>query len=174
VTESYIYFVVVLLLSVVLAALVMRPIENRLSKADHAAGAALVWCLFALVTGLWMSGTSYLFVWPVIAASLILGCKPSGSAKLWVHSAGVTVVAATAILLLAPAVDIFIQMAQPRPLNTDSQMIPLMGVAVALATMVIVLIHPHLSRSGKYAPREPQRCVAAFSQFGNWRTYISK
>ena len=92
-----------------------------------------------------MPGTSYLFAWPVIAASLILGCpdtKPLGVVESWLRPAMFTAVAATAILLLAPPVEFFIQMAQPRPFNTDSEVVALMGVAVLLATMVIALIRP--------------------------------
>jgi hypothetical protein len=139
VIESYCYFVVVVLFSLAVAAAAIRPIEMRMSAADHAAGAASICWLSALATGFWMPGTSYLFVWPAIAVSLILGCKPTRS---WVYVCGVAVVAAVAIVLLAPATDIFVQMAQPRPFNADSQLFPLMGVAAMLAAIVVMFVHP--------------------------------
>ena len=164
VIESYVYFLAVLVLSLGLAALAMGAVRNRLSGADHAAGAASVWWLLALATGLWMPGASYLFVWPVIAASLVQFWPDAGrlgGAERWLRPARVATVAGATILLLAPALDVFIQMAQPRPFNTDSQVVALMGVAVALATMGIVLIRPHLIGSTSADAQQSRRTATA-------------
>jgi hypothetical protein len=139
VIESYCYFVIVVLFSLAVAAAAIRPIAKRLSTTDQAAGAASICWLLALVTGFWLPGTSYLFARPAIAASLILGCGPRRS---WMDMCGVMFSSAVAIVLLAPAIDLFVQMAQPRPYNTDSQLSPLMGIAAMLAALVVMLIYP--------------------------------
>lgn len=156
VTESYLYLVVLLLLSAAIALRLGRGAASRSGGADTAGGAVLVWGTLAVATGVWLPGGSYLFVWPALAGSLALAfgtrgdAGPSGRARPTVWFGVWT---APALVLLTPCMDTFFQLAQPRPGNPDSELTAVIWIVVALALLTTVLIRPDLIAPRRDAER---------------------
>jgi hypothetical protein len=148
IVESYLYLVGIITLSAGISVPLRRAVVSRLGHPDIAGGAVLVWWVLGAITGVWLPGASYLFVWPAFAASLVLawsgrvGPKPAGEYRPTIWFAAV---AAPAILLLVPCIDTFFQMAQPRPGNPDSEVLVIISIAAALASLVIELTRPFSS-----------------------------
>jgi hypothetical protein len=125
VVESYAYLAGLGLLCVFLAARLLRGRGTA-----HAA--VLLWLLLAIPTSIWLPGTSYLFLWPALAASLSLGWR----GDRW-RLARFTLVAAPTVLLSLPVIDVFFQMSLPRPGNPDSQLAP--GVVLPLLLLLLAV-----------------------------------
>ena len=98
----------------------------------------------ALLTALAATGFSYLFLWPTlaVAAALYLPHK-----KYWQALTRFGVVAFVTIVVLTPAVDIFLQFANPRPGNPDSDLAPAIFLPVGLALLAIGLLQRYWPRS---------------------------
>lgn len=73
-------------------------------------------------------GIGCLFVWPALLWALLAWWPRSGR---W----GEMGAAAITLVLLVPAIDVFFQMAQPRPGNPNSQLLPAIVVPVILMVM---------------------------------------
>ena len=94
-----------------------------------------------MATGVWLPGTNYLFVWPALTASMVLVILSVGLLDSpWWRLLSLTVVAAPVIVLMVPAVDMFFQMAMPRPGNTDSEIVFVVGGAALVGYLAIALI----------------------------------
>lgn len=139
VAESYAYLVLLLLLA--------GAVWHWIAARDHAGpagrlgGVLLVWVLLAVATGAWLPGTNYLFVWPALIASVALLILSVGLLDSpWWRFLSLAVVAAPVIVLMVPAVDMFFQMALPRPGNTDSEIVFVVGGAALLGYLLIALI----------------------------------
>ncbi len=157
--ESYLVLAVMVGLVTTMATLGRR----RLARQDGGAFAVVAtWWLLALATGFLVPGMSYLFGWPSLAGALWLTMEPSN--RLPVAATWFAAVTGAAFVVTAPAIDTFFQFAQPRPGNTDSQLIPLAGISTALAFLVAALVAaawPPGRRSDVASPRiesaEPTR-----------------
>ena len=60
---------------------------------------------------------------------------------------GVALVSVTTLVLLVPAIDIFYQLAQPRPGNPDSEILSLIAIPVLLLALVVELLRVFRLRS---------------------------
>lgn len=137
VVESYLYFLVLLVMGV-LAALRITARNLRSDTTTFVAGVVFFWVVLALTTGLTMPGSSYLFLWPALAGSSALGLYTAG--RTMAPTLRFVAVAAPVVILTTPAVDFFVQFAQPRPGNLDSQLLYTMFVPLFLAGMVTALV----------------------------------
>lgn len=140
--ESYVYLVLLVLLSGGAWTLLQRHRRRAGSPNNLFAGTAMVWVVFAFLTSAWLPGTSYLFVWTALGASVAMLLRLSGwKEHSWTQLAGLALVATPALVLMVPAVDMFFQMSLPRPGNTDSELTAVVGGATLLAFVVIALVH---------------------------------
>lgn len=146
--ESYVYLVLLVLLSGGAWTLLQRRRRRAGAPNDLFAGTVMVWLLFAFLTSVWLPGTSYLFVWTVLAASVALLLRISKwRDQSWTQFACLALVATPALVLMVPAIDMFFQMSMPRPGNTDSELTALVGGATLLAFLVVALVHGVWQRS---------------------------
>lgn len=136
--ESYLYLAILLVVSAGLWWFVAR----RMDPSVVLLGVVGLWVLFALVTGGLAPGTSYLFTWPAFVGSVYVMARPR------VPTWSLVVVSLVSLVVTVPIIDFLFQMAQPRPGNPDSELIPVAGLATALAVLVIGLIHT-VSRSAR-------------------------
>lgn len=127
-TEGYFYFLAIL---------------GAIGYAAHAAigraGRGVLLCLAALtlLTGLVGRGFSYLFVWPAIAAAGAVWWPERGQLSRLLRFG---FIAAVALPLLVPAVDLFLQLAHPRPGNPDSSIPGTIVVPLALGLLTTRLL----------------------------------
>jgi hypothetical protein len=142
VAESYAYLGLLVLVTAGVWGTVPRYRSRVSTSPELLAAVTLVWLVFAAATSLWLPGTSYLFLWPAIAASLVLlGVPYVRSGVRWVGAASLAVVATPVLVLIVPATEMVFQMAMPRPGNTDSEMAWVVGVSTLLAFLGIALVH---------------------------------
>ncbi len=130
--ESYFYLALLLALTGGLWWLVAR----RMDPEVVVPGVVGVWVVFALVTGGLAPGTNYVFTWPALVGSLYVLAR--SKASIW----SLLLVSLTSLAVTVPIIDFLFQMAQPRPGNPDSELIPVAGLATGLAFLVIALIYP--------------------------------
>jgi hypothetical protein len=128
--ESYLYLALLLTVTGGL----WRLLAGRIEPDTALFGVVGVWLLLALTTSLLAPGTSYLFTWPALVGSLFVLAK--SLAPVW----SLLVVSLITLTVTVPIIDFLFQMAQPRPGNPDSQLIPVAGLVAALAVLVIALI----------------------------------
>lgn len=138
--EGYVYLLV--LLALVCSA--WPAIKNRVGRSpngpDLLGGSIFVWVTLALVTSILAPGASYLFTWPALFGVAFWLALPTERSALAEDLLFLAVVGA-ALIINVPAVDIFFQMAQPRPGNPDSQLLPVAGIAVGLGFLGFSLAH---------------------------------
>jgi hypothetical protein len=129
--ESYLYLVVLLTVTGGLWWILARstPPDTALF------GVVSVWLLLALIASVLIPGASYLFTWPALIGALVMLARPYDA--FW----PTIVVSLVALTATVPTIDFIFQMAQPRPGNADSQLIPVAGLVTALAILLIALIH---------------------------------
>jgi hypothetical protein len=138
--ESSTYLAGLILLSVGIVAAVARVARRQTPAGADALGVMLVWWLLGLLVAIWAPGMSYLFAWPALAGGLVLLCRSAFGSKRWLRLLDWALVAGTTVVLLVPAVDIFYQLAQPRPGNPDSQVLPFVAVPVLLLALAVELL----------------------------------
>jgi hypothetical protein len=129
--ESYLYLVVLLTVTGGLWWLLAR----RTPPDAALFGVVSVWLLFALMASVFMPGASYLFTWPALIGALVMLVRPYGA--IW----PTIVVSLVTLAVTVPTIDFIFQMAQPRPGNPDSQLIPAAGLVTALAILLMAFIH---------------------------------
>ncbi len=137
IAESYAYLAMFVAL-IGFAGRIGRRIGTRGHPIGSLSGIALVWWLMALLTALVDPGIAYLFVWPALAAGLVL--LPFGEAHRLSPIARYAVLAFVTLPLLVPAIDAFYQFAQPRPGNPGSQilyMVVLSGLLISLVDQLL-------------------------------------
>ncbi|MHC4340480.1 MAG: M20/M25/M40 family metallo-hydrolase [Planctomycetota bacterium] len=142
VVESYGYLALLSALCVVLAIWLTRRLVTSADSAVTGHAVVLLWLVLTVLTSIWLRGSSYIFLWPTLAASLSLGW----TRNRW-RLARFAFVAAPTILLSVPAIDVFFQLSLPRPGNTDSQL-----TAVVLVPLLLTLLATALLRSVWVAP----------------------
>jgi len=137
VVEGYLYLLLMLAAGIGLWMAVSKYASRRNRAIPILGGVVLVWVALAVVTSLLAPGTSYLFVWPALAGATYLLANPCTKALDLVAFAAVTT---TLLIVNTPAIDIFYQMAQPRPGNPDSQLMPVAGVALGMWVLIVAMI----------------------------------
>jgi hypothetical protein len=137
VVEGYLYLLLMLAAGVGLWMAVSKYASRGNRAMPIFGGVVLVWVSLAVVTSLLAPGTSYLFVWPALAGATYLLANPRKNAVVVVAFAAVT---AALLIVNTPAIDIFYQMAQPRPGNPDSQLMPVAGAALGMWVLIVAMI----------------------------------
>jgi len=140
IAESYLYLAGLVMLTVGIGIALTRLTRRRIGAGSDALGVVVVWWALGLLTAIVAPGMSYLFVWPVLAGGLTLLWRWPPAAGRWWRVAGLALVAGTALVLLVPAIDIFYQLAQPRPGNPDSEILSLIAIPVLLLALVVELL----------------------------------
>jgi hypothetical protein len=82
----------------------------------------------------------------------VLLCRSSLGSSRWLQLFGWALVGGTTVVLLVPAVDIFYQLAQPRPGNPDSQVLSFVAVPVLLLALGIELLRVFRVRPSQRTP----------------------
>jgi hypothetical protein len=124
-----------------------RRFIRRLGSTEIAWAAVALWWVLAMVLSVLMSGTGYLFVWPVLAAVVVDAFQPR-----W-RWAALAVVAAPALVLTVPVIDALFQMSLPRPGNLDSQIPEVVLFVGFIISLLVALLAPHVRR-GRRTPAE--------------------
>lgn len=140
VAESYLYLAGLLVLTAGIGTAVARLTGRLIGTGPDALGVVIIWWALGLLTAIVAPGMSYLFVWPALAAGLTLVWRSPPAAGRWWQLAGWVLVVGTALVLLVPAIDIFYQLAQPRPGNLDSQILSLIAIPIVLLALVVELL----------------------------------
>jgi hypothetical protein len=139
-SESYIYLAGLILLTMGIAAAVARLARRRIPVGANALGVMSVWWVLSVLVAVSAPGMGYVFTWPALAGGLALFCRSPSRSDCWLQLLGWALVAGTTLVLLVPAVDIFYQLAQPRPGNPDSQVLPFIAAPVLLLALGIELL----------------------------------
>lgn len=138
--EAFAYLAVIVALSGAALSFAGGAVAGRRADAELAWGIVLVWVALAVATAFALPGLGYLFVWPGLAGVGALGWRLRRSAANWLW----IVVGAPAVVLAVPALEVFFQMAQPRPGNPDSDLTASVVVVSLLAALVMALVAPFL------------------------------
>jgi hypothetical protein len=93
--------------------------------------------ILTIVASLFGRGFSYLFLWPTFAAAAALLLPDHSTVQQHLRFA---LVAAVTLLLLVPAVDVFLQLAHPRPGNPGSSIPAAIIIPVSLSLLAIRLL----------------------------------
>ena len=147
IAESYLYLAGFILLAAGIGTAIAWLTRRRIGTGPDALGVVIVWWALGLLTTLMAPGMSYLFVWPALAGGLVLLWRWPPAAGRWWRVAGVALVALTTLVLLVPTIDIFYQLAQPRPGNPDSEILSLIAIPVLLLALVAELLRVFRLRS---------------------------
>ena len=139
IAESYAYLAGLVVLTAGIGAVLARLTRRRIGTGSDAIGVVVVWWALGLLAAITAPGMSYLFVWPGLAGGLTLLWR-SPAADRWWHLARWVLVSGTALVLLVPAIDIFYQLAQPRPGNPDSEILAFIAIPVVLLALVVELL----------------------------------
>jgi hypothetical protein len=137
IAESYTWLLLLIAGLIGFSHLIRR--RSQRSGSDIAGGVALIWGLLAILTGIWLQSMSYLFVWPAIAAGLVVLARPRTTSRTAKHVALAALTLPTAVLL-TPAVDTFFQFAQPRPGNPGSGLPTTIAVPMLVVMLAVGLI----------------------------------
>jgi hypothetical protein len=113
-----------------------------------------IWLALAAVTAMAAPELGYFFAWTALAAAgvLLAGTWPPAGTSRWAGLAGFAAVVTTALVMLVPPIDTFFQLAQPRPGNPDSQLVPFVALPVALASLVLELSRAFRADDGQPSP----------------------
>jgi len=154
--ESYLYLALLTTLGAGIVLGAPRRFSRKGGRVAEPMGVVAMWSAFALVAAGAAPGFGYLFVWPALAGAVFLLAGALGSPG-WYGTAGRTaIVGSIALVLLIPPIDTFYQLAQPRPGNTDSQILAVILVPALLIAMTIELVSalsPRLLRGdGRFDP----------------------
>ena len=112
-------------------------IAARLSSHPPGSGAVPTLLVLVVVTAFVGRGFSYLFVWPLFAVTIATAVPHR---EPWQRILRFTLVASTVMLLTVPAIDVFLQFANPRPGNLDSSTPATIVVPLLLVQMAIGLL----------------------------------
>jgi len=151
--ESYAYLAGLLMLTVGITSVVARLLRRTIPAGPDALGVTLVWWALGMLLAISAPGMSYVFTLPALAGGLMLIWSPSLSGRCrLVRWALMTCVV---LVLLVPAIDIFYQLAQPRPGNPDSQILPFIVIPILLVALVVELLRVFRVRPAQH--RSPVR-----------------
>ncbi len=164
--ESYAYLAAMVLLAAAAWMMTSRIVRMRWSATEISAGAVILWLVLAVVTSTTLVGMSYLFVWSTLGASTVLLIRASvPDGHRWLGTVGVALVATPTLVVMAPPIDFFFQMALPRPGNPGSQVVGVIVVVILLAYLSIALIGS--SMAGCVAPGTGRPNASHDATYGN-------
>jgi hypothetical protein len=149
IAESYLYLAAFLIMSAVIGSALARLTKGKLSWHRSGVGVTLVWSVLGLASAFAAPGTSYLFSWPSLLASLTLLLPLTIAHRgwpLWTLPALIS-----ALVVLTPAIDTFYQLAQPRPGNPDSELIPIVMLPVLMMGLLTELFRAFWVNRGHLA-----------------------
>jgi hypothetical protein len=138
--ESYAYLVVLVALSVVIVAAAARLGRRRVDLGARVAGVVAAWWGLGLLVTILSPGLGYLFAWPALAGGIALLASSPDASHPWWQALWLVLVVGPTLVIIAPAIDTFYQLAQPRPGNLDSQILPVIIIPAMLLVMVVALI----------------------------------
>jgi len=150
VVASLVVLAVLIAVVAALAYTCQRWLTRRIGGLEMETGGIVIWWLIALLASLLFPGAAYVFAWPALAATLVTGLSSGRGFAVsgwWGRLGTLALVAMPAVVLSVPVLDTFYQLGQPRPGNTDSQlldMVALVGLFMALAAGLLI---PHLRRA---------------------------
>lgn len=101
------YLLAFLALTLAVVAALYNLARRRCTLADLAVGALAWWVLLALLTAMNLTGFSYLFAWPLLAASLVLGwffLWPQPARRAWPRALALAAGAVVTLVLTVPAI----------------------------------------------------------------------
>jgi hypothetical protein len=101
------YLLAFLALTLAVVAALYNLARRRFALADLAVGTLAWWVLLAPLTALNLAGFSYLFAWPLLAASLVLGwffLWPQPARRAWPRALALAAGAAVTLVLTVPAI----------------------------------------------------------------------
>lgn len=131
-------------------------VSRRSTGPDDVSGVVVAWALVTVGLAVWVPGASYLFAWPALVAAGALLVWPHPSR--YGHVARLAMVSVVTAIVLVPAVDLFLAMAQPRPGNPDSELTEAFALVALLAILCFELLLPFLRQSrGPDDPIEASR-----------------
>jgi len=133
-------YLILMFLLIVLAGSVialLQRLSTRLPTIDSAGGIVFVWFALALATATWLPGWSYLFAWPALGGTTVLLIQPR---RTWLVAATLATLSWVTLVLVVPPVNVFFQMAQPRPGNLDSQITSVVVIAMVLSVLTTLLL----------------------------------
>jgi hypothetical protein len=141
VMESYAYLAALTAIAALACRAAHRVGDPGGNRWDRLIGVTAVWAGLALAVGLAAPRIGYLFVWPGLAAAAAAAIRTGTRPTRLLHHIGFAALVATpASVLLLPAVDVFFQIAQPRPGNPDSQLTAMILVPLLLGALAIELV----------------------------------
>lgn len=152
IAEGTLYLVGLIALAAGIGTGLARVFKRRVGTGPDALGVALCCWVLGLLTTLMAPGISPLFVWPALAAGVVVVARSPGSSGRWTHLVSWVVVSGTALVLSIPAIDAFFQLAQPRPGNPDSEILATILVPILLASLAIELLRAFRIRSPRCQP----------------------
>jgi hypothetical protein len=157
--ESYLYLMVLIGLGLAGRSWRHRRIAQRETPADVVGGSLLVWLLLAVATAMLSPAIGYVFVWPLLAAAGAVAWAGHSTGAWRARLFRLVMVAAPIMILMVPALEVLFQLAHPRPGNTDSQLVEVIGVVMILAMLAVELIAPFMPAGP--GPRRPAATEAS-------------
>ena len=117
--------------------------RDRSGDADFVGGSLLWWWVLCVSTAVLLPGWSCLFLWPLVFAIAGSGLAQLGgtiSTGAVRREAAAMMVVSVLIAVLTPVVVDFFHLAQPRPGNPESQMIPLVVIPALMISLSLGLV----------------------------------
>jgi len=140
IAEAYLYLGILILMVGVIGLTVGMVGRRLAAPRQDAGGVVIVWGLMGTLGTLAAPELAYPLVLPALVAALLL-LVPRERAHVWSSAARPSIAGAVALVLLIPPIDTFFQLAQPRPGNPDSELIPIIVIPVALLVLLFELVH---------------------------------
>jgi hypothetical protein len=131
-------------LALAVIAVVYAVVRRWIGAHDLAMGAMALCVLLALVTSLFLPGTSYLFTWPTIAALPAIGwslLRPKSADNPWLRAALLALPGGVALVLVTPIVYFLYEFVGRMELQSA---LTLIEVALLPAVVLFALFLPHL------------------------------
>ena len=157
IVESYLYLAGFAAVAALFGGAVARLIRRYVEPAQDALGVLLVWWSFGLLSTLFVPGAGYLFVLPALVGGLILLLHAILRPRMISRLIGWSVLSGITLVLLIPAIDFFYQLAQPRPGNPDSEILPAIVIPIVLVALVFELIRAFRRGSPLAHAAKPKR-----------------
>ncbi len=133
--EIYAWFSMIVGLGVVVWSAILRWSDRQ--EVDVPTAALIVLGLAALVTGVWLPEAGALFGIPTIAACSAALWKPK---REWGGIAMNGIAMLATLIVVLPAIEVFLQLAVPRPGNPDSELLAVIAIPLLLASSVTPLL----------------------------------
>jgi hypothetical protein len=108
-------------------------IVRRRQRRPEPSGLVVLWAALALGVAIAVPGAAYLFTWPALVAAAMMFVPVT--ARVVARRMQLMVVSAVTAVMVVPAIDVFLAMAQPRPGNVGSELTE----AIALVALILAL-----------------------------------